>query len=312
MLGSAVTKCLQCQGGPIYRYFEPFDWSNPELLKTQFKLAVADFTCSFSPGERWAIYWTAGLGAMGSTESDLDVETANLKMFLGLLREHITISHALGAIGFASSAGALYSESKDFEVTELSAITTLTEYAKAKLAQEKLLKEFVSSEAGVDLLVARFSTLYGPGQSFGKKQGLLSHIARCALKQHPVELFVPLDTARDYLFVDDAASLFVGSLQAMLIQGRKSEIRIIAAERSVTISEIISTFNRLIKKPIRFVSCSNSLSAIYSRRVSYRSNYPLDEDIKICRHTLIEGAAILLNAERAAYIAARRNRINNE
>lgn len=303
MLGAAVARELGRQGVDVYRYSESFDWKNADRIRAQFRLAVAEFMGRLSPGEHWEIYWAAGVGAMGSNKADLDGETAALEALLALLREQLPAGQVSGLIGFASSAGALYSACPDFEITESSAATALTDYAKAKLAQERLLQDFVSTVAGVSLLVARFSTLYGPGQSFGKQQGLLSHIARCALRHLPVEIFVPLDTSRDYLFTDDAACDFIGSLRALGNQGGESRVKIIAAERSVTISEVVSIFNRLIKKRVRVVCNRNSMSNLYAPRVSYRSIYPLNADSGCRRHTLLEGTTILLRAERAAYIA---------
>lgn len=303
MLGAAITRELGQQGIDVYRYPESFDWRNTDRIRAQFRLALAEFLDGLSSGDRWEIYWAAGVGAMGSSKADLDGETAALDALLFLLGERLRVNKAPGSIGFASSAGALYSACPDFEITESSAVTALTDYAKAKLAQEQLLHDFVSSVAGVGLLVARFSTLYGPGQSFGKQQGLLSHIARCALRHRPVEIFVPLDTSRDYLFTDDAACDFIGSLRALDDHDGTSRVKIIAAERSVTISEVVATFNRLIKKRVRIVCNRNSMSSLYAPRVSYRSIYPLHADSGFRRHTLLEGAAILLRTERAAYIS---------
>lgn len=299
MLGAALTRELGRQGAQIYRYSESFDWRTPDRIRAQLRSAVCEFMGRLLPGDRWEIYWAAGVGAMGSRKSDLDGETAALEVLLELLRA----VQGPGLFGFASSAGALYSGCPDFEITESSTVTALTDYAKAKVAQEQLLQQFAMATEGVSTLVARFSTLYGPGQSFDKQQGLLSHIARCALRHQPVEIFVPLDTSRDYLFTDDAACDFIGSLRALGNQDGKSLAKIIAEERSVTISEIISTFNRLIKKPVRVICSRNSISNLYAPRISYRSNHSLYADSGPCRHTLLEGIAILLRAERAAYIA---------
>lgn len=302
MLGAAITRELRRQGGTIYQFSESIDWRNLSRLRWQFGRAVKEFLAGLADSDDWEIYWAAGVGSMGSTRADLEEETVALETLLFLLREQLPGRGTSGCVGFASSAGALYAGCPDFEITEASPVTAISDYAKTKLLQEQMLQEFVSSVEGVRLLVARLSTLFGPGQSFGKRQGLLSHIARCALKHQPVEIFVPLDTSRDYLFADDAACDFIDSLRALRAQDGRSQIRIIAAERSVTISEIISTFNRLIKKRLRVVCNQNSISNLYAPRVAYRSIFPLAADTGFNRHTLLEGAAILLRAEYMAYI----------
>jgi UDP-glucose 4-epimerase len=216
-----------------------------------------------------------------------------------LLQEKISDLSSPGLIGFASSAGAIYSSCVDFEITELSTETAQSDYAFAKLTQEKILRKFLLGNPNVSLLVARFSTLYGPGQSSGKQQGLLSHIARCALKHQPVQIFVPLDTLRDYIFSDDAALTFVRSLRLLRTDDCKFRMKIISSERSVTIAEIISTFNRLMQKRVPLVLNRNNLSTLYTPRISYRSIYSTKNDIR--QHTLIEGIASLILSERAAY-----------
>ena len=162
-----------------------------------------------------------------------------------------------------------------------------------------MLISFLLETSNVNLLVARFSTLYGPGQSTGKQQGLLSHIATCALKHQPVEIFVPLDTMRDYMFSDDAALAFINSLRVLSIDECKYRIKIIASERSATIAEIISTFNRLLQKRVLLVFNRTNLSALYTPRVSYRSIYPIKNYSK--PYSLIEGIASLLLFERRVY-----------
>ncbi|MDZ7922003.1 NAD-dependent epimerase/dehydratase family protein [Rhodoferax sp.] len=303
MLGAALSRELHQGGAHVYRYRESFDWKTPQHVRQQFDAATQEFLSGLSAGDDWEIYWAAGVGSMGSSKADLDGETFVLGEFLGLLAQGLQQCGVPGMVGFASSAGALYAGSQDFEITECTAVTVINDYAAAKLAQERLFEDFASRIADVRVLLARFSTLYGPGQAQGKRQGLLSHIARCALRHQPVEIFVPLDTSRDYLFVEDAASGFIVALQALRAQDKRTQVKIVAAERSVTISEIIATFNRLNKRRLRIVCNRNNLSAMYARRVAYRSVSPLGAAGEICHTTLLEGAAALLRVERMTYIA---------
>ncbi len=304
MLGGAVNRELCRDVVQVYRYREPFEWRNPHLVRVQLEQAISQFLSGFTVGDSWEIYWAAGVGSMGSSRVDLDSETAALEGFLASLTQRLFECGMPGVFGFASSAGALYAGSQDFEITEHTPVMVANDYAEAKLAQERLLEQFASSQDVATVLIARFSTLYGPGQAQGKRQGLLSHIARCALRHQPVEIFVPLDTSRDYLFIDDAASDFIGSAQSLRAGNERFQVRIVAAERSVTISEIVATFNRLNKRRLRVVCSRNNLSVLYAPRVAYRSVSPLTADREIRRHTLLEGAAALLRAERMAYIAS--------
>jgi nucleoside-diphosphate-sugar epimerase len=160
MLGSAIHKQLELQGVTVYHYQEQFEWKNIERLRVQFRLALTEFTSRLtSEKDRWEIYWAAGVGAMSSNTVDLHSETVSLEEFLALLKQKLMPLHFAGLIGFASSAGALYSSCSDFEITELSTVTSQTDYAKAKLRQEKMLISFLSELTGVNLLLARFSLI---------------------------------------------------------------------------------------------------------------------------------------------------------
>lgn len=307
MLGSAITRELLRKGVDLYCYGEIFVWSDEQKLQFQFVLATKEFFNGLSPGEPWEIYWAAGVGSMGSIQKELLSETVALNMLLCEMKRHLSNEHCvIGSFGFASSAGALYSGCQDFEVNEYSEVCANTDYAQTKLLQEQLLQDIVKQTKGIRVLIARFSTLYGFGQSFGKPQGLLSHIARCALRRQPVEIFVPLDTTRDYLFVDDAAADFVSSLRGLHDQNINCRIKIIAAETSASIAEVVSTFRRLTKRHIRIICRRTKLSGLYAPRVSYRSLYPS----RITRHTLLQGVDVLLRFERMAYAmgAQRKNK----
>jgi UDP-glucose 4-epimerase len=302
MLGAAVTRYVSDTAAvQIYRYPQPMEWKQAARLQAQFHAATPAFLQGLGGGDEWQIYWAAGVGAMGASPDELEVETTALATLLTALQSQLQQCPARGVVAYASSAGALYAGCDDFEITEDSTLTVGNAYARAKLRQEKMLQDFVGQGSKVSLLLARFSTLYGPGQAQSKRQGLLTHIARCALRQQPVEIFVPLDTSRDYLFVEDAAAEWVEYCAALSQIDSQVVTRIFAAERSVTISEIVATFNRLLKKPLRLVCSRNALTAQYAQRVAFRSRHSLA--ISGRRHTLLEGAAKLLGAERLAYIA---------
>jgi UDP-glucose 4-epimerase len=303
MLGGAVIRELHSCDAEVYRYSQSFEWKSPKRVRAQFDEALRELMAGLTTSDSWEIYWAAGVGYMGSVWSDLDGENTVFQEFLVSLGQCLSRCLVPGVIGFASSAGALYADSPDFEITEETPVTVVNDYASAKLSQERLLEDFVLRHHAAHVMIARFTTLYGPGQAQGKRQGLLSHIARCTLRHQPVEIFVPLDTSRDYLFIHDAARDFVISSRALQAGDERFQVRIIAAERSITISEIISTFNRLNKKRLRIICNRNKLSSLYATRVAYRSVSSLAAGREVLRHTLIEGLAAVLLAERMAYVA---------
>jgi len=201
----------------------------------------------------------------------------------------------------ASSAGAIYAGSRDALISENSQTAPTTHYAQAKLQQEQLVSDCARHHPGMAVLAARYSTLYGQRQAAGKPQGLLTHISRQVLRGLPVRIYVPLDTIRDYLEVNDAARATVAALEQILPGAALTKI--IAAERPTTISEIMAVFRRVSPRPPKIVTSTTRASAFYARRIQFRSS--LRPDLRSCyRTSLLVGIAGLFEAERKRYAAA--------
>ena len=94
----------------------------------------------------------------------------------------------------ASSAGGVYATSRASPpFDEQSPVGALSPYGREKLIQEELFAA-LSETAELNVLIGRFSNLYGPGQYTRKPQGLVAHIGVAALRRQPVVIYVPLDT----------------------------------------------------------------------------------------------------------------------
>jgi UDP-glucose 4-epimerase len=109
----------------------------------------------------------------------------------------------------ASSAGGIYAGAPEVPLTERSPARPLSAYGEAKLRQEQALAHWAEGRPEVSTLVARIANLYGPGQRADKPQGLISQMSRCLIHRRPVHIYVPLDTVRDFVFVEDAAHALV-------------------------------------------------------------------------------------------------------
>ena len=237
---------------------------------------------------------------MGSDAAAFGPETLGLETLLDAL-EHSGLDHARGRLSLASSAGAIYAGSMVPVIDELTADSPTTPYAHAKLAHERLTRDY-SSRCSVPALIGRISTLYGIGQTSEKQQGLLTHISRCLIRNKPVHIFVPLDTIRDYVSADDAAALTIQALEALA--GPVALMKIIASERPATISEILSIFKRLARRPPRIVTSGTLISSVYKRRIQFRSVVPPSRTHEPLN--LLLGISQILAAERRRYETAGR------
>ncbi len=267
LLGKTLNNVLKENGRSMFEPNTSFDWNNHDALKSKITKAVTDFTSSID--DSYEIYWCAGQGTMNSTAEAMQVETQSLQIFLDALK---SAGLPKGKLMFASSAGAIYATSTDEVTTEASTPAPSSAYGEAKLKQEELIKEW-GKATGNTTLIARLSTLYGTGQSHGKKQGLLTHIARSMLKRMPIHIFVPLDTMRDYLHVRDAAQDIRMSIDVV---SSGMTMKIIASEQPTTIAEIIATFRRLTRTNPAIVTSISTLKNPYPHRMQFASKVLTD------------------------------------
>lgn len=299
LLGSALCRALVRRGAELFEPAERFRWEHAAERERQVGAAVRAFAARAAAGERWELYWSAGVGSMGSLEAGLAEETRALAHLLEQLQHEPQLAALPAAVAFASSAGSIYAGATDPVISESTPPSPNTPYARAKLEQEAKVSEFVRAHGKARALIARLSTLYGPGQSRGKPQGLIAHIARGLVRNQPVRIYVPLDTVRDYLAADDAAAALVEALDAAQ-SGPAVLTKIFASERPTTIAEIVAVFRRIARRAPRIITSASRLSALYPRRMRFAST-AARELSRPPEVSLLVGVSEVLAAERALY-----------
>jgi UDP-glucose 4-epimerase len=171
-----------------------------------------------------------------------------------------------------SSAGGVYGNSVDLPVTEDSPCSPISEYGHNKLRQEAQLLRWVDETPGVSCLVARISNLYGPGQALTRSQGLIGRLSQNLVYRRPLNIYVPLDTLRDYLYVEDAARYILRCINRLRqSDARTSQVKIFAAERSISIAGIIGILSRVAKRPPRIVCRPHAMNRQQPSRLCFRS-----------------------------------------
>jgi UDP-glucose 4-epimerase len=123
------------------------------------------------------------------------------------------------------------------------------------------------------------------------------------LRNQPIQIYVPFDTIRDYLLADDAAAALISAL-AVASDKEVALTKIVASEEPTTIAEIISIFKRIARRAPRIVTSASRMTAVYSRRVQFRSVVAADS-APVPRTSLLVGIAQVMAAERAAYMQGR-------
>ncbi|HWC01603.1 MAG TPA: NAD-dependent epimerase/dehydratase family protein [Methylomirabilota bacterium] len=248
-------------------------WAEPARLAQE----LGDAAHAFGEEVRrrripWMLFWCAGAGGVGTPPETLRLETDALRLLLRALSPLLAGSGPSappGLLFFSSSAGGVYGDSPDLPLTEHSRCLPISAYGRAKLGQERDVLRW-AEDAGVSCLVARISNLYGPGQA--RPQGLIARLSQNLLHRSPLNVYVPLDTLRDYLHVDDAARYVLRCLDRLRRSDRPAAlVKIFAAEQSVSIAGVLGIFARVAKRAPRIICVPQPVTRQQPGRLRFRS-----------------------------------------
>jgi UDP-glucose 4-epimerase len=273
LLGGSLKSVLREEGTQVFEPPSRLYWSDPVGFAAEVQPMVRQFASHAKHSTRWMLLWAAGQGTMGSSSESMSQETRLLQSLLRALTETPELRTRPGSFFFASTAGAVYAGSEDDTITERSTPAARLPYGVEKLTQERLIAAWTNTMVHTSVLIGRISTLYGRGQAQTKSQGIISHIARCVVRGKPIHIFVPLDTIRDYLYVADGARDIACHLRA-LEHCNEVTMKIIAAEASTTIAQIVGTFEQISRRKPLIVTSATPLGAQYLRRLCFRSVVP--------------------------------------
>ena len=230
LLGSALVRRAAERDVDIFTATR-IPWSDSQDRAHALAEAARQFA-AMSADAPMVVVWAAGIAGVSSDQATADSETQALSELIEALAPYWA---ARGGVFFlASSAGAVYAASDNAPFDSSSPTAANSPYGRAKLAQEDLLIR--SLPENVRVVVGRLGNLYGP-PSHGR-HGLISRLSAAALSRSALNLFVSLDTLRDYCWADDAAELI---WRDVLSESRGSCVRVIGSGQAVTISEVVST-----------------------------------------------------------------------
>jgi UDP-glucose 4-epimerase len=216
---------------------DPVPWSDPDGAVTSLATSLSRFVAE-TGSEPWAIVWAAGAATVSASDEQADREADVFRRFA----EHISNS-ALperGAFFLCSSAGGVHAGSAHPPFTDTTPPAPISPYGRARLAQEESAAALIGERWPV--ILGRLSNVYGPGQNLTKLQGLVSRLAVCSVTRVPLNLFVPLSTVRDYIYVTDAAAAVHAWLSEAHRDGTPgARVRIIASGQATSVGQLVRT-----------------------------------------------------------------------
>ena len=267
LIGKSIVESLIRSGHSIYANAR-IDWENNDLVCEQIRNSVAAFFDDVKT-DNWMIFWFAGKGGFSVSQGQLDFDRKNFECFLESVERFMKRP---GLVVLASSAGALYSSGSDLPFSESSSVHATSLYGKLKADQESALSLF-AEKTDCPVLVTRISTVYGPGSDFTNGYGLINHLCVADITRRPLEIFVPMETSRNYIYSEDAGELVVRFALSCTQDGKKITIRNVVAPSSVSISEIVATCSKVFKRKVLFSNRIDDRQISYSTRFDIESSH---------------------------------------
>jgi UDP-glucose 4-epimerase len=241
LLGSAVQR--RCED-PFAS--TPVPWADPVAAAAVLRSDASRFQRE-AGGDPWAIVWAAGAATVSTSAESAAPELHALEALLTSVRDHRPAGR--GAVFLTSSAGGVYAGSANPPFDMATTPVPLSPYGELKLAQERAATDLLADVC--PLVVGRFSNLYGPGQNLGKLQGLISRLALSAVTRQPINIFVSLDTIRDYIYVDDAAAALLAAVtEAARVEREGPRMLVVASGQPATVGQVIRTMNQVAKRRV--------------------------------------------------------------
>jgi UDP-glucose 4-epimerase len=249
LLGSALVRHIDHPSSDLFDDLfvsQPIPWSDPVSAAACLANEYQRFR-EQSDGRPWRILWAAGAATVSTPREPAQAELGPFQALLSQISAHPP--QGPGVFFVTSSAGGVFAGSAGAPFNAESTPVPLSPYGDLKIAQEALAAEQLAEVCPV--VIGRFSNLYGPGQNLGKLQGLISRLALAGISQQPVSIFVPLDTIRDYIYVDDAAMAAL-NLADLALADRSPGARtaIIASGQPATVGQVIHTMGQVARRRI--------------------------------------------------------------
>lgn len=246
LLGSAIERRMEWSGeADQFLTSSQVPWSNPDEAGAALTADYLRFQQESESGP-WRIIWAAGAATVSTPADQAQSELRPLQALLTVIRS--SPPQGPGTFFLTSSAGGVYAGSQGPPFDTNTTPVPLSPYGELKLAQEALTQDLLANICTV--VIGRFSNLYGPGQNVNKLQGLISRLAVAAITQQPISIFVPLDTIRDYIYVDDAAATTLRLTTQQRTETRDRSVAVIASGKPATVGQVIHTMRNVARRRI--------------------------------------------------------------
>jgi UDP-glucose 4-epimerase len=221
-------------------------WADPQAAGDALADDVARFAAA-SDGGDWAVLWAAGASVVASGDRGVEEELAVFSRTVTALAQALPTGR--GAVFLASSAGGLFAGSTGAPFSDATDPRPISPYGRLKRAQEEAAVAALGGR--VPLVIGRLANLYGPGAQPDKAQGLVPQLCLATVRRRPLNLYVSMDTVRDYLYADDSADMAWHLVdEALREQPAEPRVAVLASGQPTTVAHVIATVQNVAHRRV--------------------------------------------------------------
>jgi len=243
-LGSALARQAIAHGYKVFPRFT-VPWADPaarSLVLNDMAEQFAVFACEKDS----TIIWAAGAQGVANSQGGFSPELDSFHDFVNAIMRVHGLQGATVAI--VSSAGGVYSGSAEPPFNSASPVNAINQYGLNKIAIEEIAATQLTENFRVQ--IARVTNLYGPWP--GLRQGLINRLCTAAATREALQIYVPLDTVRDYIYVDDAAQLLLLELDFARSSSPAGQLSVslIGSSENSSIGSVIDTVTHVTHRKV--------------------------------------------------------------
>jgi UDP-glucose 4-epimerase len=222
-------------------------WKSPDQRLLALEEAAEEFRVFTATAHKPpTIVWAAGSEGVRASQSQ---EVSEYEAFLDFVAAISGVEALHGAsVVVVSSAGGVLGGSPSPPFNCRSPVKAINQYGANKIAIEEDAVNILGSNFQVH--IARITNLYGPWP--GPRQGLINRLCTAAATREALQIYVPLDTVRDYIYVSDAAKLLLLELTLIdsVLTGGLEHISLIGSGEHNSIGTVINTISHVSRRKI--------------------------------------------------------------
>ena len=209
-LGRNLCKYLADCGEKVYS----FDMSMPEVADNRIEYIAGDFFDDYTLEEI-----VKGIDVIYHAICTLNPGNSNEKCILGYERDFVQTAKLCSYLKdtecrmiFFSSGGTVYGNQEVQPITEDAVPVPINHYGNLKLCIENTMRTF-NFQMKKNMLIARISNPYGPGQDYHKGVGFIDAAIKHTIAGETIEIWGDGNVVRDYIYIDDLCRMLYALIE---------------------------------------------------------------------------------------------------